>query len=214
MPIDIYIDTSSPPCHAVLMTADHLGIKYNKKRIDIHAGEQFKGEFLKINPQHTVPTLDDGGFYLAESRAIQTYLANAYGPDNPIYPKNPKERGVVDRMLYFDIGTLFEAEKGYLAPLFRDVPDDPKKLEQLQDALELLEGFLSLTPYVAGGHITLADFSIFAHITFVEIVADYPFAVFPKISNWIERMKAEVPSYSSIEKTLVDLKECVKKPNK
>lgn len=47
------------------------------------------------------------------SRAILAYLVNKYGKDDQIYPKDPQKRAVVDRMLYFDIGTLYKSMVDY-----------------------------------------------------------------------------------------------------
>ncbi|CAL1265901.1 unnamed protein product [Larinioides sclopetarius] len=156
------------------MTAKYLGIDVNQKLVKLVAGEQLKPEYLKMNPQHCVPTIDDNGFYLWESRAILAYLANKYAPDSPVYPKDPKERAIVDRMLYFDIGTVFMAVREYLLPqLFKGQPADPEKAEAFKKTLDLLEGFLSKTAYVAGDHVTLADFSIIATLSFPEVNALY-----------------------------------------
>jgi glutathione S-transferase len=61
------------------------------------------------NPLHTVPTLDDNGLYLADSRGILQYFANAYGKDDSLYPKDPKKRAIVDQRFFFDLGTLYKA---------------------------------------------------------------------------------------------------------
>lgn len=60
-----------------------------------------------MNPQHTVPTMDDNGFYIWDSHAISTYLIQKYGKDDSLYPKDLQKRAVIDQRLHFDSGTLF-----------------------------------------------------------------------------------------------------------
>lgn len=107
MPIDLYYMDASAPCRSVMMTAKVLGVELNLKFLNLMSGEHMKPEFLKINPQHNVPTIDDNGFYLNESRAICAYLVNQYGKDDKLYPKDPKVRAKVDQRLYFDMGVFY-----------------------------------------------------------------------------------------------------------
>ncbi|KAK9887090.1 hypothetical protein WA026_020034 [Henosepilachna vigintioctopunctata] len=101
MPHILYGSLASPPTRAVIMTAEELGIKFELKACNLIEGEQFTPEFLRMNPSHTVPTLDDDGFYLFESGAIMTYLVNKYGKDDSLYPKDIKKRATVDQLLNF-----------------------------------------------------------------------------------------------------------------
>ncbi|PSN30080.1 hypothetical protein C0J52_27540 [Blattella germanica] len=61
------------PCRSVLLTANLLGVKLNLKLTDIFEGEQLTPEFLKLNPQHCLPTLNDNGFVLWEREAYQIF---------------------------------------------------------------------------------------------------------------------------------------------
>lgn len=78
------------------------------REINLFEKEQLKEEFIKINPQHTIPTLDDNGFILTESRAIALYLAEKYFPDgHPFYPKDVQQRALINQRIHFDCGTLY-----------------------------------------------------------------------------------------------------------
>uniref|UniRef100_A0A2L2Z3D1 Glutathione S-transferase 1, isoform C n=1 Tax=Parasteatoda tepidariorum TaxID=114398 RepID=A0A2L2Z3D1_PARTP len=89
MPVDVYKAPVSAPCRAVLMNAKMIGLDVNKKHVILAGGELLMPEYIRMNPQLAVPTIDDYGVYLWESRAICAYLVNKYSPDSPLYPKDP-----------------------------------------------------------------------------------------------------------------------------
>lgn len=214
MPIVLYQIPVSAPCRAVEMTAEHLGIELDKKHLDVFAGEQMKPEFLAINPQHCIPTIDDDGFILWESRAIQKYLINQYAPDSPLYPKDPKARAIVDKIMDYDLGSLFKPIQEFCHNrIVASNTDDPEKEAKMKKMLTILEKFLEKSPYAAGNHLTIADYSILGMLSFVEQVIEYSFGEFPQISAWLQRMKKETPKYKEInEIPLKEFKEYLKNP--
>jgi len=197
--IDLYYHPFSSPSRAVQMTATNLGIELNIKVVDLIKGEHLKPEFLKINPQHTVPVIDDNGFCLTESRAIIQYLANGYAKDDTLYPKVTKKRAIVDQRLYFDMGTLNKSfVEAYIPSILGDAPLDDAKMKKFDDALELLEGFLEQTKYAAGDGLTLADFSIMATLATAQAFA-HDFGTVKLVQAYMKRCKDEIKGYAENE---------------
>lgn len=62
-----------------VMTALHLKSPVELVFVDLGKGEQRQPQFLKLNPNHRVPVLEDDGFILWESYAITQYLADSGG---------------------------------------------------------------------------------------------------------------------------------------
>lgn len=61
-----------------------------------------KNKSIQLNPQKEIPVLDDDGFLLSESIAIMQYLCDQYAAENPIYPKEAKQRALVNHRLCFN----------------------------------------------------------------------------------------------------------------
>ena len=99
----------SAPCRIVYLTCEALGIEYEQVECDLMNGGHKTEEYLKINPQHTIPAMEDGEFCLNESRVIATYLVAKYGKDDKLYPKDINQRAIVDQRLYFDMGVFYKA---------------------------------------------------------------------------------------------------------
>src|SRR5262249_28913576 len=91
----------SPNSRRALMTAIQLGMPIERVLVDLRKGEQKSPEYLKLNPNGKVPTLDDDGFVLWESRAIMMYLADKT-PGQTLYPQELRARADVNHWLIWD----------------------------------------------------------------------------------------------------------------
>jgi len=202
MGIDLYYMPISAPCRSVIMACKELNIELNLKPLNLMAKEQLTPEFLKINPQHCIPTLDDNGFVLWESRAILTYLVNKYSPGHSLYPSDPQQRALVDRYLNFDIGTLYPAIGATIYPtLLHGKEIDPEKVAELNLKLAFLEGFIGNNKYLVGNTLTLGDLTVYASLTMLEIF-DHDLSTFPNISGWLLRMR-QLPYDAKINREAV-----------
>ncbi|CAH1154578.1 unnamed protein product [Phaedon cochleariae] len=193
----LYMLPASCPVRSVLMCAKAIGVDLNSIKVDLLAGDHLKPEFLKMNPQHTVPVLDDDGFILADSHAIMSYLVSKYGKDKSLYPTDLQQRALVDHRLHFDSSILFA--RGLIVSwgvLFEGAKEIPQKLlNNLSEAFHMVEKFLQKTKYVAGDQMTIADISFVTSITTWNPYMPLPEAQFPKITAWLKKMK-ELPYYS------------------
>jgi len=200
--IELYYTPGSPACRAVLMCVAALELDVDLTKLDMYQKyEHKKPWFVNMNPQHTVPTINDNGFILWESRAILSYLVNKYAEENPskrsLYPTDPEQRATVDRLLYFDNGTLYKNIVDYFHPQLMSGEDpDERKANALKQSLDYIDIFLDKSSYCAGDQLTIADFSILASVTQLEGM-DYRITSYPNLCKWVQRLKTELPYYES-----------------
>ena len=76
----------------VLWMAGELGLKYEQKDWLPRAPETRTPEYRALNPNARVPTIDDDGFILSESMAINFYLAKKH--KSPLYPADPRHEAL------------------------------------------------------------------------------------------------------------------------
>ncbi|XP_030370755.1 glutathione S-transferase 1-like [Scaptodrosophila lebanonensis] len=194
--LTLYGIDGSPPVRSVLLTLNALNLPFDYKVVNLFAKEQMTPEFLKMNPQHTVPTLDDDGFYVWDSHAINAYLVSKYGKTDTLYPKDLQERAVVDQRLHYDSSTIGSTMRAITFPLIRqNVTEIPKaRIDAVAEVYATLEMFLKNQDYMAGKNLTIADFHIIAVVTSLTAFIDIDAGTFPKFAAWLERMK-KLPYY-------------------
>jgi len=199
--------TGSPPCMTVERAAEAIGVTLKPILLNFLKQEHLKPEFVKLNPQHTVPTINDNGYVLYESRAIIVYLQEKYGKDDSLYPKNdPKAKGIINQRLYFDAQTLFPAmAEYYYAFMFFGKPIDAEKFKAIEKPMEILNAFLEGSKYAAGEKLTLADISLTTTISVYEAV-QYDLSKYPNIVRWYALCKRTVPGWEHCKASLEVLK--------
>src|SRR3989338_2607368 len=94
--LKLYDYFRSSACYRVRIALNFKKMHY--QTIPIHllkdGGEQFSADYLSINPQSLVPTLQDEHKFITQSLAIIEYLDEIY-PSPPLLPFHPHEKSIV-----------------------------------------------------------------------------------------------------------------------
>ena len=153
-----------------LWMAEELGVAYE------HVPINFSGDpdaprgkndpaFRRANPMGRVPAIDDDGFGLAESMAINLYLARKHGK---LWPATLQGEGLAFQWSFFAVTEIDPniVEWARHALVLPQAERDPAKaaaaLEKLQRPLDALEAALARSRWLAGDAFTVADLNLAA----------------------------------------------------
>ena len=189
--LKIWGRTNSVNVKKALWAAEELGLKY--QRID--AGMQFgvtkTPEYLSMNPNSLVPTIEDDGFVLWESRTIVRYLAAKHGMGT-LCPADLKARADAERWMDWAF-TFQNAMRAVFWGLIRTAPEkrDHKAIEegrtQSAKLLEVLERNLQKKTYVTGSAFTMGDIPIGCEVQrWMRVPIER--APFPALQAWFDRL--------------------------
>nr|XP_036226002.1 glutathione S-transferase 1 isoform X1 [Bactrocera oleae] len=202
----LYYSARSPPSRAVLLTAAAIGLELDLRPTNLKQREHLTPEFLKLNPQHTIPVLDDNGTVVTDSHVISAYLVDKYSPDETLYPKDPLKRREVDARLYYDAGHLFPRARLMVEPIIYFGADKigEEKITYMQLAYDGLEKCLTNAPYLCGEHLTIADLCAVASVSSAVLFAPIDEEKFPQLAAWLKRMSL-LPYYKKSNQEGADL---------
>ena len=91
--------SGAPNPTKVALFLEETGLAYEAIPVDTRKGDQFKADFLKVNPNCKVPVIVDGDATVFDSNAILLYLAEKTGKFLP--PNTPANRGELLSWLMF-----------------------------------------------------------------------------------------------------------------
>jgi glutathione S-transferase len=150
-----------------LWALEELGLPF--ERID--AGGAFgkikEADYLSLNPNGLIPTLQDDNAVVWESNAVVRYLFNRYG-NAPLQPADPVVRAHADQWTDWKSSTFWPPTRVLLVQLVRTAEDkrDQSAIklakEQTFAAAKILDAQLAKHPYVAGDHFTFGDIPVAA----------------------------------------------------
>ncbi|CRL08611.1 CLUMA_CG021289, isoform A [Clunio marinus] len=215
----IYHNYFSPPSRFAVITANHIGLDFEVKNLNLFKGEQFTPEFIAINPTSTVPALVDGNVKVFDSTAIGIYLVEKYAKDDQLYPKDLVKRTMVNERLLYVGNYLFPRLFQIIVPgLYGREVEVPKyKFDDIIRGYQAIEKFLSVTTYLAANTITLADLYLWAIMESLAQVIPIDTEKFPHFNKWMQKMK-EHPSYKMNKDAAVDhirfYRACIEKAKK
>lgn len=208
----LYNANLSPNALRVRAVIFELGLDVEIIDVDLRNGGNKTPDFLALNPNGKIPVLDDDGFVLWESRAINGYLASLK-PESGLYPADAKARAMVEQWSYWQaihIGPAIQriAFERLLKPMFGMGEADEAVIEaqmkELAQFLPVLDSALSGNEWVCGD-LTIADFAL-ASVFVYRGPSGLDLDAYPDIEAWMKRMEARPSWQKAIEPVMAFIK--------
>lgn len=171
-----------------LWMAGELGIPFEHKSFVPRAPETRTPEFMALNPNGRVPVIDDDGFILSESMAINFYLAKKHR--SPLYPADSKLEALTWQWCLWETDRLDRQVGTYLnhtamLPEAERKPDIAATAwKEIVAGMDVLEGALAKSEWLVGTAFSLADLNV-ASAMFQAFRIDL--AKWPYVQTWLNR---------------------------
>ena len=180
----------TPNGKKVSIMLEELGISYEVHAVNLGQGDQFKPEYLAINPNNKIPAIIDpdgpGGkpFTLFESGAILLYLAEKSGK---LSPSDLRERYTVIQWLMFQmggVGPMF-GQANYFYRLKEKVPYAIERFhKEARRLYNVLDQELARKEYLAGEY-SIADIATYPWVWRHEI-HQVKLEEYPNVKRWYD----------------------------
>ncbi len=200
----LYTFPLSGNAHRVELALSLLNVPFEKKTVNLGAGEQREDWFKKLNPNSKVPVLVDGDTVISESTAILTYLAAKYD-DGTFMPENAADAAEVQQ--WFVRANTVVAEgpaAARLITLFGAGFDQEETIQKAHEFLSLLNDNLQDKEFLVAGRATFADVAIYTYVAHAPegLVS---LAEYNNVTRWINQIEA-LSGFVPMQKTDVSNK--------
>jgi glutathione S-transferase len=178
-----------------LWMLEEIGVPYEHVSVRPYT-ESRSPEYLRINPNGHIPALEDDGFILWESLAINMYLAETYA-GAPLWPAGARDHA---RVYQWSLWAANEIEPRIIniAKGLSKKALEPSAvavgLEQLAAALRILNDALCRS-YLLGDIFSVGDLNVASTLrepgeTGVSGIAEIDLTPVPNVARWLDRCSA------------------------
>jgi glutathione S-transferase len=177
---------------------EEVGEPYDIHLLRLSEGEQFKPEYLAINPQGKVPALRHKDMVMTESAAICAYLADAFPEAGLAIPATDPRRGVYLQWLFFGPSCLEPAVQDRAFPRKEPARAGAIGYREIDRLADIVADAVAKGPYIMGEQFTAADVVIGSAIrwgTMFKLIPDRP-----AFAAYAERLVARPASQRADEK--------------
>jgi len=183
----------SPNPTKVALFLEETGLAYDPVPVDTRKGDQFKPEFLALNPNGKVPVIVDGGTVVFDSNAILLYLAEKTGKFLP--PAGDAARGEMLSWLMFvatGVGP-FSGQAVHFKHFAPEKVDYAHRRYQHEAARHygLLDDRLAQRRCILGDAYTIVDMAAWGWARMVPfILGDDAWSHFAHLKRWFDEISA------------------------
>lgn len=193
----IYGHPMSTCTRKVLMTLAETNTPYEFVMVDLMKGDHKQPAHLARQPFGQVPTLEDDGFELYESRPMCRYINEK--ANGSLIPRDLKDRARMEQWISVESANFTSpVMKFVFQHIFkREQPPEALKAagEQITNTLTIMDKQLAKHPFIAGEAFTLADISYMPYIEYaMQTPAKDLFAQHPHVMAWWNKI-SEKPTW-------------------
>lgn len=176
--------------HRTVWMLKELGVPFVHEPTSFTDGSTRRPEFLALNPNGRVPVIDDNGFIVFESMAINLYLARKHG--GPLAPASLQEEALATQWSFWVVTEVEKpllfasANRTLFAPGSRDEEQAQTALAKLDRPFKVLDTHLAKQPWLLGSRFTVADLNV---ATVMDLAPQCHIALdpWPHMHDWHRR---------------------------
>ncbi|HLG82289.1 MAG TPA: glutathione S-transferase N-terminal domain-containing protein [Bradyrhizobium sp.] len=183
----------APNPNKVALFLEESGLPFEAVPVDTRKGDQFKPEFLKVNPNGKVPAIDDDGVFVFDSNAILLYLAEKTGKFLP--PSSATNRAQLLSWLMF-IATGLGPYSGQAVHFKHFAPKDTdyavnRYAYEAHRHYKILDDHLAHHRYMVGETYTIVDMALWGWARMASFVlGEDGAAKYPNVKRLVDEITA------------------------